>query len=201
MQTKYRCNAITHCRCYTWCKTASPSLPPLMLPRSFTSPKLAQESALLLFYCSIHEILGIIMLAQNLCYYLYSTPPPRFTVSVMLAHESLLLPLHYPVHEIYSIRHTTHESPLLNSYCHINYTHSICHASSQISPAVLTLPVHEIPSVGHAGSWISAKKSYSAVLTGFPASVQLAHESLLQNHHCPIHEILGIIMLAQNLCY
>jgi hypothetical protein len=157
MQTKYRCNAITHCRCYTWCKTASPSLPPLMLPRSFTSPKLAQESALLLFYCSIHEILGIIMLAQNLCYYLYSTPPPRFTVSVMLAHESLLLPLHYPVHEIYSIRHTTHESPLLNSYCHINYTHSICHASSQISPAVLALS------------------------TRFPASVMLAHESPLQN--------------------
>jgi hypothetical protein len=174
---------MTHCRCYTWSKTASLSLPPLMLPRSFTSLKLAHESALLLFHCSIHEILSIWHAGswvsatvstlphprdlQHLSCWLinlsccpYTTLSTRFTASVMLAHES----------------------PLLNSYCHINYTHSICHAGSQISPAVLTLPVHEIPSVCHAGSWISATKSYSAVLTGFPASVQLAHESLLQNH-------------------
>jgi hypothetical protein len=111
---------MTHCRRYTWSKTASPLLSPLMLPYSFTLLMLAHESALLLFHHPIHEILSICHTGSwifatdpiylpyprdsqhlscwliNLCCCRYTTLYSRFTASVMLAHESLLQKLTLP---------------------------------------------------------------------------------------------------------
>jgi hypothetical protein len=102
---------------------------------------------------------------------LYTDISMRFSASVMLAHDSPLLfsTLPYP-------RDSQHLS---------------CWLKKSL-PLFLHYPIHEIHSICHAGSWIPATKTYSAIFTGFSASVLLVHESLLQNLLFPIHRIPSI---------
>jgi hypothetical protein len=125
-----------------------------MLPRSFTSPKLAHKSALLLFYCSIHEILSIYHAGSWVSAAVSTLPHPR------------------------DLQHLSYW--LINLSC-CPYT----------SPSLYG-PVHEIHSVYHAGSWLSAARRYMALSTRFPASVMLAHESLLLSLHCSNPKIHSI---------
>jgi hypothetical protein len=83
----------------------------------------------------------------------------------------------------------------LMSLCYCLYSTPSSRFTASIMLALKSLllslhyPNHEIYSIRHAGSWISATKSYSAVSTGFTASVLLATESHLQTLLYPIHMI------------
>jgi hypothetical protein len=152
-----------------------------MLPRSFTSPKLAHESALLLFYCSIHEILSICHAGswvsaavftlphprdlQHLSCWLinlsccpYTTLSTRFTASVMLAHESPLQNLTLPYW-----RDSQHPSSWLMNPCYkttLPYSRDSQHHHAGSKSLLLNwhCPLHEIHSICRAGSWISASE-------------------------------------------
>jgi hypothetical protein len=83
----------------------------------------------------------------------------------------------------------------LMSLCYCLYSTPSTRFTASVMLALKSLllslhyPIHEIYSIRHAGSWISATKSYSVILTGFTASVLLAHDSHLQNLLYPIHMI------------